>query len=100
MIACNNDANFPNAKEYRPERWLDENGQFTVNVPNACIVVPFGIGRRTCPGKRFVEMEVMLLLAKVQRKYLLNNKFRLILSIIFDILNFIYNYNFFLIQIF
>ncbi|XP_014093991.2 ecdysone 20-monooxygenase isoform X1 [Bactrocera oleae] len=65
MIACNNDANFPNAKEYRPERWLDEKRQFTVNVPNACIVVPFGIGRRTCPGKRFVEMEVMLLLAKL-----------------------------------
>ncbi|CAD7005251.1 unnamed protein product [Ceratitis capitata] len=65
MIACQNDANFPNAKEYRPERWLDEKGNFTVNVPNACIVVPFGIGKRTCPGKRFVEMEVMLLLAKL-----------------------------------
>ncbi|XP_067647429.1 ecdysone 20-monooxygenase [Eurosta solidaginis] len=69
MVACNNNANFDNAKEYRPQRWLDEHGHFTVNVPNACIVVPFGIGKRTCPGKRFVEMEVILLLAKLLLAY-------------------------------
>lgn len=88
MIACNNDANFPNAKEYRPERWLDEKRQFTVNVPNACIVVPFGIGRRTCPGKRFVEMEVMLLLAKVRKNLhisMLDSTLILIFFIIFGI---------------
>jgi hypothetical protein len=29
------------------------------------LVVPFGLGRRVCPGKRFVEQELHLALAKV-----------------------------------
>lgn len=65
MLACNKEENFPNAKKFMPQRWLDEEGNFTMNIENAGIVVPFGIGKRTCPGKRFVEMEIVVLLAKV-----------------------------------
>ncbi|XP_030385580.1 ecdysone 20-monooxygenase [Scaptodrosophila lebanonensis] len=65
MIACHKDRNFHEAKQFSPERWIDASGNFTVNVDSASIVVPFGVGRRTCPGKRFVEMEVVLLLAKL-----------------------------------
>lgn len=66
MIACHKDSNFQGAKQFTPERWIDPATEnFTVNVDNASIVVPFGVGRRSCPGKRFVEMEVVLLLAKV-----------------------------------
>ncbi|KAH8294417.1 hypothetical protein KR054_012497 [Drosophila jambulina] len=66
MIACHKDSNFQEAKRFSPERWIDPATEnFTVNVDSASIVVPFGVGRRTCPGKRFVEMEVVLLLAKM-----------------------------------
>ncbi|EDW34836.1 GL21018 [Drosophila persimilis] len=66
MIACHKDSNFQEAKQFSPERWIDPvTENFTVNVDSASIVVPFGVGRRTCPGKRFVEMEVVLLLAKL-----------------------------------
>lgn len=65
MIACHKDNNFPEAKTFHPERWLDSEGNFSVNIESSTIVVPFGIGKRTCPGKRFVEMEIVLLLAKV-----------------------------------
>lgn len=63
MLACNSDKNFTEAQQFRPQRWLD--GQ-----PDAAsLVVPFGIGRRTCPGRRFVEMELTLLLAKMVRQF-------------------------------
>ncbi|XP_075162514.1 cytochrome P450 family 24 subfamily A member shade [Haematobia irritans] len=65
MIACHKDNNFPEAKTFHPERWIDKEGNFSVNIDSSSIVVPFGIGKRTCPGKRFVEMEIVLLLAKL-----------------------------------
>lgn len=61
-MACSNDAYFVEAAEFRPERWL--NGETSVSDTNA-LVVPFGIGKRMCPGRRFVEMELTILLAKV-----------------------------------
>ncbi|XP_055907958.1 ecdysone 20-monooxygenase [Eupeodes corollae] len=64
MIACHKNTNFKNAMSFIPERWI-EKGAFNVNIESSSIVVPFGIGKRTCPGKRFVEMEVILLLAKM-----------------------------------
>jgi ecdysone 20-monooxygenase len=45
-----------------PERWL-HHGEMTRTSP--FLVVPFGCGRRVCPGKRFVEQELHLVLAKV-----------------------------------
>ncbi|KAL9905972.1 ecdysone 20-monooxygenase isoform X1 [Glossina fuscipes] len=65
MLACQKDNNFPAALNFQPERWIDKDGKFGVNIESANLVVPFGIGKRTCPGKRFVEMEIVLLLAKL-----------------------------------
>lgn len=66
MVACSKEENFPDALTFRPERWIDSKGNFSMNIQSGGIVVPFGIGKRTCPGKRFVEMEIVLLLAKVK----------------------------------
>ncbi|CAH0731878.1 unnamed protein product, partial [Brenthis ino] len=58
--ACRREENFWRASEYLPERWID------VREPHAAsIVAPFGRGRRMCPGKRFVELELHLILAKI-----------------------------------
>ncbi|KAL5293367.1 Cyp314a1 family protein [Megaselia abdita] len=70
MIACRNEQNFPDAKTYKPERWISEDKTSNIQLENSSIIVPFGIGKRTCPGKRFVEMELVLLLAKVKFKIL------------------------------
>lgn len=69
MVACQDDKNFENAKKFQPERWLDQNqNEFNMNLggPGASIVLPFGIGKRTCPGKKYIEMELSLVVAKVR----------------------------------
>lgn len=50
--------NFPDANQFIPERWLGKE-----KMP--WLVAPFGAGRRLCPGKRFVELELQVLLAQV-----------------------------------
>jgi len=61
-LACQEEANFSSAKEFLPERWL-QNGELARTSP--FLVVPFGCGRRVCPGKRFAEQQMHLALAKV-----------------------------------
>lgn len=58
--ACRRDENFWNPEEYLPERWLEVREPHTPSL-----VAPFGRGKRMCPGKRFVELELNVLLAKV-----------------------------------
>lgn len=61
MIACNDEANFKNAKQFDPTRWLNHKD----TEASSTLVVPFGIGKRTCPGRRFVETELSIVMAKV-----------------------------------
>lgn len=67
MISCHDPENFKSPDEFLPERWLmDEtktNSRCTEAGAN--LVVPFGVGKRQCPGRRFVEMELTLITAKV-----------------------------------
>lgn len=65
-LACQEEANFSSAKEFLPERWL-QNGELARTSP--FLVVPFGCGRRVCPGKRFAEQQMHLALAKIVREF-------------------------------
>lgn len=62
--ACLDEANFPQAQEFRPERWLGEETE-----KNKFLVCPFGVGRRICPGKRFTELELKVCLASIVREF-------------------------------
>ncbi|XP_068619922.1 ecdysone 20-monooxygenase [Battus philenor] len=62
--ACRREENFFRAQEFLPERWT---GCFEPHSPG--LVAPFGRGRRMCPGKRFVELELHLLLAKIMQQW-------------------------------
>lgn len=55
-----NEENFKDAKKYLPERWTTPSGPHS-----PLLVAPFGAGRRICPGKRFVDLALQLILAKV-----------------------------------
>ncbi|KAJ8751382.1 hypothetical protein K2173_016580 [Erythroxylum novogranatense] len=46
---ANNPANWKNPEEYRPERFLEEESKVEANG-NDFRYLPFGVGRRSCPG--------------------------------------------------
>nr|QZM07465.1 cytochrome P450 monooxygenase CYP314A1 [Lasioderma serricorne] len=71
-IACRNPSNFMNPSQYKPERWL--NGEKSKTASTATyIVAPFGVGRRSCPGKRFIEQSLPVILERVARRFVLEN---------------------------
>uniref|UniRef100_A0A915HYR8 Cytochrome P450 n=1 Tax=Romanomermis culicivorax TaxID=13658 RepID=A0A915HYR8_ROMCU len=58
---------FPEPRTFKPERFLDENGQ--VDVDFAQNIVPFGVGKRRCVGENLARQEVYLLFASTIQKF-------------------------------
>lgn len=59
---------FPNPDEYIPDRWIKgENEKYTSKEAHPFTYMPFGFGPRSCIGKRFAQLEMEILLAKVWR---------------------------------
>lgn len=56
---------FPQPKEYRPERFLDENGNY---IRNQNIGI-FGGGKRECPGKHINSTTSSVFLSKILQHY-------------------------------
>lgn len=70
MIACRNNDFFENASEFKPERWLSPEGEFSLShIPGSSIVVPFGCGKRICPGRKYSELELMILVIKLAKNF-------------------------------
>ncbi|XP_043277913.1 ecdysone 20-monooxygenase isoform X2 [Venturia canescens] len=63
-IAGLENENFKDASQWIPERWLKP-----MAPHSPLLVAPFGFGRRICPGKRFVEQALQLIVAKVVREF-------------------------------
>ena len=55
-----------NPEEFRPERFLEDEV-----APNSFI--PFSLGSRSCIGQKFAEVEVVIALALILRKYKLHH---------------------------
>ncbi|KAK4003050.1 ecdysone 20-monooxygenase isoform X2 [Daphnia magna] len=64
-VASLQEENYLNAKSFIPERWLDSDK--TNRYP--FLAVPFGVGRRMCPGKRIAENEMLIITAKLLRAF-------------------------------
>jgi ecdysone 20-monooxygenase len=70
MAACRKEENFKDAEKFIPERWLNEKGEMNVNqCVSSSIVNPFGTGKRICPGKKFSEIEIIILVIKLVRAF-------------------------------
>lgn len=72
MVTCHDPNNFKDPDIYMPDRWLVDETKSSSRCTEigANLVVPFGVGKRQCPGRRFVEMELLILIAKVKDKKL------------------------------
>ncbi|QRV94346.1 cytochrome P450 family protein [Ceratobasidium sp. AG-Ba] len=59
----------PDAKTWRPSRWLKADGSFDVNAgPN----FPFGIGQRACFGQRLAMLKLKTFVAALSRAFVFN----------------------------
>ncbi|XP_029039888.1 probable cytochrome P450 301a1, mitochondrial [Osmia bicornis bicornis] len=63
-VISNLDKYFPRSKEYLPERWLQSDG-----VRHSFASLPFGYGRRMCLGRRFAELEMLVVISKILQYY-------------------------------
>jgi len=74
MLVQVEEEHFAQSKKFIPERWL-KNKQGTVDecpmtkATNPFIYMPFGFGARSCIGKRFAEMEMEVMLARLIREF-------------------------------
>lgn len=64
------DEHFPDAGKFEPERWLKRDGATApAKSAHPFIFLPFGFGPRMCVGKRFAEMEIETLIARIVRNF-------------------------------
>lgn len=66
MMLMDNDDHFKESTHFKPARWLRD--PITKNTPtkdvNPFAFLPFGFGTRSCVGRRFAEMEIMVLMTR------------------------------------
>nr|CAG4640893.1 EOG090X06YP [Eulimnadia texana] len=64
-VACLQEENFEKAREFIPERWLDKNASEKLSF----LLVPFGAGKRMCPGRRLAVQEITILAATILQNF-------------------------------
>ncbi|GLH07257.1 probable cytochrome P450 49a1 [Gryllus bimaculatus] len=67
MVMSQDEQHYPRPMAFEPERWLRGGPQ--AHTAHPFTTMPFGFGPRTCVGRRFAELEVLTLVAKVLRNF-------------------------------
>ncbi|KAI1389086.1 cytochrome P450 [Hypoxylon trugodes] len=57
------------ADEFRPERWLEDEGQGGLTARQKNAFIPFSTGPRACVGRNVAEMEMKMIAATWARRY-------------------------------
>lgn len=62
---------FDEPNKFIPERWIKSNEGCPMSRKriHPFVSLPFGYGRRSCLGRRFAEIELQILLAKVKGRF-------------------------------
>ena len=56
--------NFEDAHKFKPERWISDEDHI-----HPFAAIPFGYGARACVGRRFAEIQLWIMAAKVRELY-------------------------------
>ncbi|CAE6423348.1 unnamed protein product, partial [Rhizoctonia solani] len=56
----------PDAKKWRPSRWLTPEGAFNRSAGTS---IPFGLGQRSCFGQRLAVLQVKMFVATMSRAF-------------------------------
>ncbi|KAF4665387.1 hypothetical protein FOL47_004629 [Perkinsus chesapeaki] len=59
---------YENGGEFRPERWLSEDGK-TVDLEKSREFTGFGCGPRACPGRHLAMKELLIYLSRILRNF-------------------------------
>ncbi|KAL3265691.1 hypothetical protein HHI36_009894 [Cryptolaemus montrouzieri] len=65
-VMSNLDEYFPKSSEFIPERWFHRDPNSTRHNFSS---LPFGFGKRMCLGRRFADLEMQILIAKIIANY-------------------------------
>lgn len=64
---CHDEAQFPHAESFLPERWLRHSASLDGHYRHhPYSFIPFGVGVRACVGKRVAELEMYFALTRVR----------------------------------
>lgn len=73
-LLMKSDVHYAQSSKFIPERFIRDSPQAATGCPkakdaNPFIYLPFGFGPRMCVGRRFAELEIESLLARLIRNY-------------------------------
>lgn len=74
-----------NSDVFRPERWLKKSQGGTEEAIHPFASLPYGYGARMCLGRRFADLEMQILLAKVKRNASLGKRTFSLISVLFSV---------------
>ena len=63
------DHHFPDAAEFRPERWLADGGPAQAASTAKRVSMPFGAGPRVCPGRYLALLEMKMFMAMLLGRF-------------------------------
>lgn len=80
IVTGNMEEYVTDAKSFRPERWMKDTELGKEGKIHPFSSMPYGIGARMCLGRRFADLEMQILLAKVKHASfdLINHKILII----------------------
>ena len=64
-----NDRYFKDSAKFIPERFLKSHPDEELKGKHPFVLLPFGFGPRMCVGRRFAELEMEILIAKIIRNF-------------------------------